>query len=261
MDGLNPISDDVEFAAFIFDAYGTDGVISVYIDHVGVGVDGWFDDDHESSIDGENEDNIDEHRNGNVEFNEDAFIMNRTSNDPFLSKLCVDEGEDNNIVDDDEPPMHAIFNELASTSEPQQHDEVELTLIHVDTTQNDFHATHNDSESSSAGGCGQYMQVTPPRSYEAGDFVGEDVEVENIEGGQGEANGVVEDDGQGIVNVVVEEAVEIPNVQVQQVRPISDILKRIRRRKSERILKIKLRKTVGGVDDPGNSKGKALIID
>nr|KAJ0188754.1 hypothetical protein LSAT_V11C900483400 [Lactuca sativa] len=57
------------------------------------------------------------------------------------------------------------------------------------------------------------------------------------------------------------EAVEVPNVQVQQVRAISYILKRIRRRKSERILKIKLGKTVGGVDDPGNSKGKALIID
>ncbi|CAH1443760.1 unnamed protein product [Lactuca virosa] len=39
MEGLNPISDDVEYAAFIFDAYGTDGVISVYVDHIGVGVD------------------------------------------------------------------------------------------------------------------------------------------------------------------------------------------------------------------------------
>ncbi|CAH1447772.1 unnamed protein product [Lactuca virosa] len=113
MDRLNLISDDVEFTTFIFDAYGTDGVISVYIDHVGVGVDEWFDDeegddDHESCIDGENEDNIYELRNGNVEFNDDVVIMNRTSNDPFLSKLCVDEGEDNNIVDDDQPPMHLL---------------------------------------------------------------------------------------------------------------------------------------------------------
>ncbi|CAH1440973.1 unnamed protein product [Lactuca virosa] len=144
----------------------------------------------------------------------------------------------------------------------------------VDITQNDFQATPNGSESSSAGGYGQYMQVTPPRSYEAEGFVGEGVEVENVEGGQdqanvevenvdggqGQANGVVED-GQGLVNVVVEEAVEVPNVKMQQVRPISYILKRIRRRKSERILKIKLGKTVSGVDDPGNSKGKALIID
>ncbi|CAH1454104.1 unnamed protein product [Lactuca virosa] len=235
MDGLHPISDDVEFAAFIFDAYGTDGVIYVYIDHVGVGVDGWFDDeeaddDHESCIDGENEDNIDELRNGNVEFNEDAVIMNRTLNDPFLNKLCVDEvGRDAN---------DKIY---------------PIAWVVVDTTQNDFQATHNDSESSSPGGCAQYLQVTPPRSYEDEDFVGEDVEVENVAGGQGEANGVVEDgqgqangvvedgqgqangvfeDGQGIVNVVVEETVEVPNVKVQQVRPISDILKRIRRRKS-----------------------------
>ncbi|CAH1432560.1 unnamed protein product [Lactuca virosa] len=125
MEELSPISDDVEYAAFIFDAYGTDGVISVYVDHIGVGVYGWFDDEdnnddeHESSIDGENEDNIDELRNVAFEFNKDVVHMNRTSNDPFLSKLCVDEEEDNNIVDDDngrevEPNIqtHSIFNEL-----------------------------------------------------------------------------------------------------------------------------------------------------
>ncbi|CAH1420136.1 unnamed protein product [Lactuca virosa] len=181
----------------------------------------------------------------------------------------------------------------ASTSEPEQHDEIELTPVQVDTNQNDFQATPNDSESNSSGGYGQYMQVTPPRSYKAEEFVGEDVEVENAEGGQGQANGVVEDgqgqangvvddgqdqangvvedgqgqangvfeDGQGIVNVLVEEAFKVPNVQVQQVRPISDILKSIRRIKLERILKIKLEKSVGGVHDLGNSKGKALIID
>ncbi|CAH1436409.1 unnamed protein product [Lactuca virosa] len=120
MEGLNPISDDVEHAAFIFDAYATDGVISVYVDHIGVGVDGRFDDDErESCIDGENEDNIDELSNIAFEFNEDVVHMNRTSNDPFLSKLCVDEEEDNNIIDDDngrefEPKIqtHSIFNEL-----------------------------------------------------------------------------------------------------------------------------------------------------
>ncbi|CAH1442081.1 unnamed protein product [Lactuca virosa] len=107
IEGFNPISDDVEYAAFIFDAYGTDGVISVYMDHIGVGVDRWLDDEdndddeHESCIDGENKDNIDELRNVAFEFNEDVVHMNRTSNDPFLSKLCVDDEEDNNIVDDD----------------------------------------------------------------------------------------------------------------------------------------------------------------
>ncbi|CAI9299908.1 unnamed protein product [Lactuca saligna] len=125
MEGLNPILDDVEYSAFIFDAYGTDGVISVYVDHIGVGVDGWNDDEdndddeHESCIDGENEDNIDELRNVAFEFNEDVVHMNRTSNDPFLSKLCVDDEDANNIVDDDNGrevevniQAHSIFNEL-----------------------------------------------------------------------------------------------------------------------------------------------------
>ncbi|CAH1429397.1 unnamed protein product [Lactuca virosa] len=103
MEGLNPISDDVKYVAFISDAYGTDGVISFYVDHIGVGVDGWFDDDgRESCIDGENEDNIDELRNVELEFNEDIMHMNRTLNDLFLSKLCVDEEMDNNIIDDDD---------------------------------------------------------------------------------------------------------------------------------------------------------------
>ncbi|CAH1433344.1 unnamed protein product [Lactuca virosa] len=91
MEGLNPISDDVEYAAFIFDAYGIDGVISVYVDHIGVGVDGWLDDEdndddeNKSCIDGENEDNIDELRNVAFEINEDVVHMNRTSNDLFIS--------------------------------------------------------------------------------------------------------------------------------------------------------------------------------
>ncbi|CAI9270212.1 unnamed protein product [Lactuca saligna] len=125
MEGINPISNDVEYVAFIFDAYGTDGVISVYVDHIGVGVDGWLDDEdndddeHEHCIDGENEDNIDELRKVAFEINEDVVYMNRTSNDPFLSKLCVDDEEDNYIVDDDNGrevelniQTHFIFNEI-----------------------------------------------------------------------------------------------------------------------------------------------------
>ncbi|CAI9271265.1 unnamed protein product [Lactuca saligna] len=87
--------------------------------------DEWFDDndnlndEHESCTDGENEDNIDELRNVDIEFSEDAMIMKRTSNDFFLSKLCVDKEEDNSIVNDNdereiEPTMHthSIFNDL-----------------------------------------------------------------------------------------------------------------------------------------------------
>ncbi|CAI9271152.1 unnamed protein product [Lactuca saligna] len=126
MEGLNPISNDVEYATFIFYAYGTYGVISVYVNHIGVGVDWWLDDEdnddddeHESCIDGENEYNIYELRKVAFEINEDVVHMNRTSNDPFLSKLCVDDEEDNYIVDDDNGrevelkiQTHSIFNEL-----------------------------------------------------------------------------------------------------------------------------------------------------
>ncbi|CAI9260130.1 unnamed protein product [Lactuca saligna] len=124
-----------------------------------------------------------------------------------------------------------------SRSEPQQHEEVEMTLIEMDTTQNDMQVTPNDVESNSARDFSQSIKVTPPRSYEGDEgVVGEEVE----EGG----------------NVV-------PIIQVQQVRvrPISEILKKIRSRKLERILKLELGKRIGGVDDPGNSKGKALLID
>nr|KAJ0203755.1 hypothetical protein LSAT_V11C500252610 [Lactuca sativa] len=125
MEGLNPISDDVEYVAFIFYVYGTDGVISVYVDHIGDGFYGWLadedndDDEGESCLDGENEDNINELSNVAFKFNEDVVHMNRTSNNPLFSKLCADEEEDNNIVDDDnwrefEPNIktYSIFNEL-----------------------------------------------------------------------------------------------------------------------------------------------------
>lgn len=34
-DGIRPILDDVDYVAFIFDAYATNGIISVYVDHDG----------------------------------------------------------------------------------------------------------------------------------------------------------------------------------------------------------------------------------
>nr|KAJ0212403.1 hypothetical protein LSAT_V11C400158890 [Lactuca sativa] len=102
MEGLNLISNDVEYGAFIFDAYGTDGVILVYVDHIGVGVDGWLDDEdnedneHDSCIDGENEDKIDELRKVAFEIYEDVVHINRTSNDPFLTngyQLCFEKND------------------------------------------------------------------------------------------------------------------------------------------------------------------------
>ncbi|CAI9271755.1 unnamed protein product [Lactuca saligna] len=101
------------------------------------------------------------------------------------------------------------------------------------------------------------MQVTPPRSYE-----GE----EAVVGGEAEEGGNVQDDEvipnfQVDDNVQIKEVILIVQVQQGRVRPISEILNRIRRRKSERILKLKLGKRIDGVDDPGNSKGKTLLTD
>ncbi|CAI9276058.1 unnamed protein product [Lactuca saligna] len=298
MEGLNPISDDVENSAFIFDAYGTDGVISVYVDHIGVGVDGWHDDEdndddeHESCIDGENEENIDELRNVALEFNEDVVHMNRTSNDPFLS-VCKGEllcaiGRDANdkiypiawvvvnvenkqnwkwfielLIDDLHLNLGNGFSLMSeqhkgSTSEPQQHEEVEMTPNEMDTTQNDMQVAPTDVESSSAGDFSHYMQFTPPRCYEGDEGVmGEEADV--VEEAVVEVDEV--NPNTQVDNGNVQEVAHVNQVQQVCVRPISDILKRIRRRKSERILKLKLGKTIGGVDDLGNSKGKALVID
>lgn len=158
-----------------------------------------------------------------------------------------------------------------------------MTPIEMDTTQNDMQVAPTDVESSSAGDFSHYMQFTPPRCYEGdegvmgeeADVVEEAVVVEQVVQDEKaeEVDPVIQVD-----NVNVQEVDEVnPNAQVDNgnvqevapvnqvqqvcVRPISDILKRIRRRKSERILKLKLGKTIGGVDDPGNSKGKALVID
>ncbi|CAI9271150.1 unnamed protein product [Lactuca saligna] len=127
------------------------------------------------------------------------------------------------------------------------------------------------------------MQFTPPRSYEGDEgVVGEEADVveevvvveEFVQDEEAEdVDPVIQFDNANVQevdevnpnaqgdNVNVQEVAPIIQVQQVRVRPISEILKRIRRRKSERILKLKLGKTIGGVDDPGNSKGKALVID
>ncbi|CAI9270069.1 unnamed protein product [Lactuca saligna] len=170
-----------------------------------------------------------------------------------------------------------------STSEPQQHEEVEITPIEMDTTQNDMQVAPTDVESSSAGDFIQYVQFTPHRSYEGdegvmgeeADVVEEVVVVEQVVQDEEaeEVDPVIQVDNVNVQefdevntnaqvdNGNVQEVAPVNQVQHVCVRPISDILKRIRRRKSERILKLKLGKTIGGVDDPGNSKGKALVID
>ena len=41
-DGIRPILDDVDYVAFIYDAYGIDDIIFVYVDHDGDGLGGGF---------------------------------------------------------------------------------------------------------------------------------------------------------------------------------------------------------------------------
>ncbi|CAI9282844.1 unnamed protein product [Lactuca saligna] len=150
-----------------------------------------------------------------------------------------------------------------STSEPQHHKDVEMTPIDMDTTQNDMQVTPTGVESSSVGDFIHSMQFTPHRSYE-GDEGG--VGEEAVMGEEAkEAEEAIQDDevnpNAQVDNVQIQEFVPVIQVQEVRIRPISEILKRIRRRKSERILKLKLGKTIGGVNDIGNSKGKALVTN
>ncbi|CAI9277869.1 unnamed protein product [Lactuca saligna] len=102
-----------------------------------------------------------------------------------------------------------------STSEPQQHEEVEMTPIEMDTTQNDMEVSPTDVESSSVGAFSHYMQFTLPRCYE-GD-----------EGVMGEEANVVEE--VVVVKEVVQDeeaeevdpVVQVDNVNVQEVDDVN----------------------------------------
>ncbi|CAH1438129.1 unnamed protein product [Lactuca virosa] len=94
-----------------------------------------------------------------------------------------------------------------SRGEPQQHEEVEMTHIKMDTTQNDMQATPNDVESSSAWDFSQYMKVTPPRSYEGEEgVVGEEVVGANVQ-----------------VDEVIPNVQVVANVHIQEVVPIVQV--------------------------------------
>ena len=88
-----PISNEMEYAGFIFDVYGTDGQISLFVDRIGDGIDDMYeseggDDDHDSCISGGDND-IGTLRDVTVDFNEEIVTMNRTCIDEFLTKLCA----------------------------------------------------------------------------------------------------------------------------------------------------------------------------
>ncbi|KAI3778940.1 hypothetical protein L2E82_08330 [Cichorium intybus] len=55
--GLRPISNDVEYASFIFITFGTLGKISLFVDHIGDELEDWVDfdkegEEHDSCIEG-----------------------------------------------------------------------------------------------------------------------------------------------------------------------------------------------------------------
>ncbi|CAI9301641.1 unnamed protein product [Lactuca saligna] len=126
--GITIIRNDGDYATFIFDAFGPDVYISLYVDHDGQGIEDWFgfeietekEDGDDSCIDGgANENKIDNLNDVDVEFNEDMVTMNRTQGDEFMNKLRAEEEErnDNNIDDDggeeeeNVTQQHSIFNE------------------------------------------------------------------------------------------------------------------------------------------------------
>ncbi|CAH1428932.1 unnamed protein product [Lactuca virosa] len=66
LSGIIAIRNDGEYATFVFYAYGVDGLVSLYVDHDGKGIEDWFasqieeEEGDDSYIDGgENEDEID----------------------------------------------------------------------------------------------------------------------------------------------------------------------------------------------------------
>nr|KAJ0188950.1 hypothetical protein LSAT_V11C800415220 [Lactuca sativa] len=153
--------------------------------------------------------------------------------------------------------------DVGSTSEPQQYEEVEMTPIEMDTTQNDI----------SAGDFSHYMQFNPSRSYEGDEgVVGEEADVveEAIQDEEAEeVDLAIQVDNVNVQEVdVVNPNAHVDNVNVQEVAPVIQVqqanfrdFEEDKENKSERILKLELGKTIGGVDDPGNSKGKVVVID
>nr|KAJ0215458.1 hypothetical protein LSAT_V11C300133140 [Lactuca sativa] len=109
--GIIVIANDEDYGGFIFQAYGKDGKICMYVDHDGQGIENLVgsqieeDNGDDSSINGgENEEKIDNLTDVDVEFNEDIITMNKTKGDEFLNRLCgeEEEGNGNNIDDDDD---------------------------------------------------------------------------------------------------------------------------------------------------------------
>ncbi|CAH1412312.1 unnamed protein product [Lactuca virosa] len=213
------------------------------------GIEDWFgseieeEDGDDSCIDGgKNEEEIDNLTDVDVDFSEVIVTMNRTKGDELLNRLCgeEEEGNDNNIDDDDDDDgneedanvtqQHSIFKELIPWKKqfPILGDEVH----EGDQEVNDDGGAVNDG--------GQAVnEVHVQQDYD-------EVELTPLEFDTS-ANGKPSQ-----VHVQEHEARETP---------VATLLKKIRRKKSERIIKLKLGKKVGGADAPGNSEAKPVTLE
>ncbi|CAH1419145.1 unnamed protein product [Lactuca virosa] len=236
LSGITAIRNDGDYASFIFYAYGANSLISLYVDHDGQGIEDWFGSEIEDEEDGDdscinggkNEDEIDNLRDVEVDFNDDVVIMNKTKGDEFLSKLCgeEEEGNDNNIGDN------------ADGGEEEANGGVEVN--EGDVVNEGDKAVSEGGQAVNEGG--DNVNVTEMHVQQDYD----EVELTTLE---------FDESGNG-------EPIEV-HVQQQEVmeRPIATLLKKIGRKKSERFIKLKLGKRVGGEDASGSSISKALTLD
>ncbi|CAH1413524.1 unnamed protein product [Lactuca virosa] len=80
-----------------------------------------------------------------------------------------------------------------------------------------------------------------------------------IHGGDAVNNGADAFNDGGVADNVNVNEMHVENEVMEG--PIRTLLNKLRRKKSERIIKLKLAKRVGDEDSPGNSKSKSLAID
>ncbi|CAI9290734.1 unnamed protein product [Lactuca saligna] len=281
----------------IFHAYGTNGKICMYVEHDGQGLDDWFGSDVEEedgydscAYGGENEDEIDNLTDLDVKFNVKIVTMNRKKGDDFLNKLCGKEEEGNNQnIDDDNgheedanvTQQHSIFNELMPLKSSSQY----LGLIEV--LKNSYHMWRTGSVRSifsktfwkryigvqyeslfwkaceaTEGGAQAVNEGDEVNEGNQGNVVNEGDEV--IKGDQ-----VVNDDGGALEFTPLEFDApgnrEPSQVHVKQhgdkETPVIALLKKIRRKKSKRIIKLKFGKIVGNADAHGNSEANPFIVE
>ncbi|CAI9275651.1 unnamed protein product [Lactuca saligna] len=308
MFGIISVAKDEDYGGFIFQAYGTDGKLYMYVDHDGQGIEDWFgseiekEDGDDSCFDGgENEDEIDNLTDLDVDFNEDIVTTNRTKGDEFLNRLCgkEEEGNDNNIDDDDDgreedanvTQKHSIFNEFVPWKKQfpilgmRFKDPTQLNLMlcnYVVANGYQLGFEKNDRKILLVKCCKGVAETL--KEDDEGNQVNAMNEGNEVNGGEQAVNddgGVVNDGGEAVNEVHMQQDYDevelIPfefdasgngepsqvHVQEHEARetPGATLFKKIKRKRSERIIKLKLGKKVGGADAPGNSEAKHVTLE